>query len=58
MQQFLVQVSAPLLPPLTEEEVHDEIAALVYRKERPHGMGGLGVLVTEVPVPEPAWEQP
>nr|WP_221374484.1 hypothetical protein [Actinoplanes polyasparticus] len=46
-QRFTVEVSASIMPPLTEQEVHDVIARLAFEKESKRGMGALGVHVTE-----------
>ena len=55
-QTFTVEVSASIMPSLTEEEVHDAILHLAHEKERQHGMGALGVHVTEVSVRDPWWD--
>lgn len=58
-QRFTVAVSATIMPPLTEQEVHDAVAQLALEKERTRGMGALGVHVTETTVAgvdyEPEW---
>ncbi len=57
-QTFVVQVSASIMPPMTEQELHDAVARLAFEKESKHGMGALGVHVHEVNTldPEPYWE--
>jgi hypothetical protein len=47
-QRFVVEVSASVMPPMTERELHDAVAHFAFAKERGHGMGTLGVSVTEV----------
>jgi hypothetical protein len=58
-QRFTVEVSASIMQPLSEQEVHDAVARLAFEKERQHGMGELGVHVTETTVAgvdyEPEW---
>lgn len=60
MQRFVVEVSASIMPPMTEKELHDAVATLAFQKERRHGMGALGVHVTETTRPgvdyEAEWE--
>lgn len=46
-QRFLVEVSASIMPLMTERELHDAVASLAFAKERQHGMGALGVHVSE-----------
>ncbi len=55
-QRFLVEVSASIMPPITEQELHEVVARLAHEKERQRGMGALGVHVQEVLDPEPHWE--
>lgn len=46
-QAFVVEVSASVMPRLTEEEVCAAVRRLAYEKEREHGMGALDVVVYE-----------
>ncbi|MGK5682420.1 hypothetical protein [Actinoplanes sp. URMC 104] len=41
-QRFVVEVSASLMPPMTEQELYDVVARLAYQKEEKRGMGGPG----------------
>ena len=47
-QTFVVTVSASIMPPMTEEELHDVVVRLAVQKESKHGMGAIGVHVREV----------
>lgn len=49
-KQFLVKVSSTIIPDraLTENEVTQVIAELVYGIERQYGMGGVYIQVNEV----------
>lgn len=55
-QTFVVTVSASIMPPMTEEELHAVVARLAFEKESKHGMGALSVNVHEQLDPEPYWE--
>lgn len=54
-QTFVVTVSASIMPPMTEEELHAVVARLAFEKESRHGMGALSVNVYEQLDPEPYW---
>lgn len=46
-QVFVVEVSASIMPPLTEDEVHNAVARVAHEKERQRGMGYIDVQVRE-----------
>jgi hypothetical protein len=46
-QTFTVTVSASIMPPMTEQELHDAVSRLAFEKESKRGMGALGVHVRE-----------
>jgi hypothetical protein len=46
-QVFVVEVSASVMPPLTEDEIRAVVTRLAVEKEAQHGMGALAVEVYE-----------
>ena len=46
-QAFVVEVSASIMPPLTEDEVRSAVLKLAVEKESQYGMGALAVNVFE-----------
>lgn len=54
-QTFQVTVSASIMPPMTEVELHDVVLRLAFEKESRRGMGALGVDVQELSNTE-QWE--
>lgn len=46
-QRFVVEVSASIMPQMTEQELHDAVLTLAFEKESTRGMGALGVHVRE-----------
>ena len=48
-QRFVVEVSASVMPPLSEEDVRAAVVHAAFEKERLHGMGHLQVQVWEEP---------
>lgn len=53
-QTFVITVSASIMPEMTEEELHDAVAKLAYRKESTRGMGFLQIRVDELDADEAA----
>lgn len=46
-QAFVVEVSASIMPSLTEDEIRAAVLRLAVEKESQHGMGALAVHVYE-----------
>lgn len=44
---YVVEVSASIMPPLTEDEIRDAVLAAAIAKERQEGMGYLDVVAYE-----------
>lgn len=44
---YVVEVTASVMPALTETEVRDAVLEAAYKKERRHGMGELSVIAYE-----------
>jgi len=47
VQTFEIDIAASVCPPLTEQEVQDAIARVMFEKERTQGMGSMKIEVKQ-----------